>query len=460
MGRTVLADDAIQDYVDKLIKNSPWNLGLIIGQLTTQKDYAVRLIRTPEPVEDEVSEEEFEEDSTLDTAKKRRKSDHRPESLSDADEKWAATHAKQVIRMLPGGIDVIGVFALASPNMMQAAQAKLRQILFAIHKTLVKGQVVPEEGGITDRILLQICSSTRKYTCRSIDVGDPKSSFRPADWKNHSGGDHWLCLRSDIAIDLRIPVPVRSQNQTFLKQLQSGITPYCKRLCGGIALFNGKLREPTESLDQSESKGRGKGRDKGQPTQQIQEIEFCIKPEADNESEARVVENVAKMAVCGCIHSRAYVYGKAEVRDGIKALQADVVRSLMARCELLYEDVIDVVEEESVMKELYNTPVRVFGKLPGTQLDFCDYMFPDEKMEEVTDRIEELLDLSITEEKLDFTCERMATEEDMATTEDIDSESNSEDLKKSNLGFNIGTVIGGVVAAALAGLSYYILGET
>ncbi|XP_033732011.1 protein odr-4 homolog [Pecten maximus] len=456
MGRTVLADETIQDYVDKLIKSGPWNLGLIIGQLTGQKDYAVRLVRTPEPVEDEVSEEE--EDS--DTTKKRRRSDHRPESLCDVDEKWAATHAKQTIRMLPGGIDVIGIFALAPPNMMQASQVKIRQILFAIHKTLVRGQIVPDEGAITDRILLQICSTTRKYTCRSIDVGDPKSSFRPADWKNHSGGDHWICLQSDIAIDLKIPVPARSQNLTFLKQLQSGITPYCKRLCGGIALFNGKLREPTETLDQSEPKGRSKGRDKGQTTQQIQEIKFCIKPEADGVSETRVLENVAKMAVCGCIHSRAYVYGKAEVRDGIKALQTDVVRSLMARCELLYEDVIDVVEEESVLKELYNTPVRVFGKLPGTQLDFCDYMFPDEKMEEVTDRIQELLDISITEEKLDLTSERMATEEDMATTEEIDSKSNNEDLKGSNLGFNVGTIIGGVVAAALAGLSYYILGET
>ncbi|OWF41028.1 protein odr-4 homolog [Mizuhopecten yessoensis] len=456
MGRTVLADETIQDYVEKLIKNGSWNLGLIIGQLTAQKDYAVRLIRTPEPVEDEVSEEEEDSDAT----KKRKRSDNRPESLCDVSEKWAATHAKQAIRMLPGGIDVIGVFALAPPNMMQASQAKLRQIVFAIHKTLVRGQLVSEEGAITDRILLQICSTTRKYTCRSIDVGDAKSSFRPADWKSHSGGDHWIRLQSDIAVDLRIPVPVRSQNLTFLKQLQSGVTPYCQRLCGGIALFNGKMREPTETLDQSESKGRSKGRDKGQTTQQVQEIEFCMKAKADGITETRVSENVAKMAVRGCIHSRAYVYGKAEVRDGIKALQTDVVRSLMARCELLYEDVIDVVEEESVLKELYNTPVRVFGKLPGTHLDFCDYMFPDEKMEEVTDRIEELLDISITEDKLDLTCERMATEEDMETTEKDDSQVNNQVVRESNLGFNIGTILGGVVAAALAGFSYYILGET
>ena len=30
--------------------------------------------------------------------------------------------------MLPGGVDVIGVFAVGPPDMMQAAQAKLRQV--------------------------------------------------------------------------------------------------------------------------------------------------------------------------------------------------------------------------------------------------------------------------------------------------------------------------------------------
>ena len=62
-------------------------------QLTNQKDYAVRLIRTPEPAEDEVSAEEEDEPVHQ---RSRRKSDHRPDVMADVDEKWAATHAKQV----------------------------------------------------------------------------------------------------------------------------------------------------------------------------------------------------------------------------------------------------------------------------------------------------------------------------------------------------------------------------
>ena len=57
---------------------------------------------------------------------------------------------------------------------------------------------------------------------------------------------------------------------------------------------------------------------------------------------------------------------------------------------------------------MYNTPVRVFGKLPGSNLDFCDYKFQDEKLEEVIDRIEELLDIKMDPTELELDCEQVA----------------------------------------------------
>ena len=41
---------------------------------------------------------------------------------------WLSCSLFQVTTMLPGGLDVIGVFAVAPPSMMQDAQAKLRQV--------------------------------------------------------------------------------------------------------------------------------------------------------------------------------------------------------------------------------------------------------------------------------------------------------------------------------------------
>ena len=61
-------------------------------QTTSGKDYIVRLVRTPDPVEDEASEEEDGEE----VEPRKKKEAGRPSSLELADERWAATHTKQV----------------------------------------------------------------------------------------------------------------------------------------------------------------------------------------------------------------------------------------------------------------------------------------------------------------------------------------------------------------------------
>jgi len=53
--------------------------------------------------------------------------------------------------MLPGGLDVIGLFAVGSPDMMQSAQAKLRQA---------------SADTVVDYIVTQFhCRFSQKYKC-------------------------------------------------------------------------------------------------------------------------------------------------------------------------------------------------------------------------------------------------------------------------------------------------------
>ena len=64
-------------------------------QLTVQRDYAVHIVRTPEPVEDQASDDDEQEDVEK-SKKKRRRSQSKPATLDLMNEQWAATHAKQV----------------------------------------------------------------------------------------------------------------------------------------------------------------------------------------------------------------------------------------------------------------------------------------------------------------------------------------------------------------------------
>ena len=64
--------------------------------MMAQKDYVLRLARTPEAAEDEVCEEsDIGQEEELPS--KRKKSKSRPKSLDKCDEQWLAEHAKQVM---------------------------------------------------------------------------------------------------------------------------------------------------------------------------------------------------------------------------------------------------------------------------------------------------------------------------------------------------------------------------
>lgn len=67
-------------------------------QLTNQKDYVVHIVRTPEPMEDQASDDDSELTEEVESStRKRRKSQTKPPSLEEMNELWASTHAKQVI---------------------------------------------------------------------------------------------------------------------------------------------------------------------------------------------------------------------------------------------------------------------------------------------------------------------------------------------------------------------------
>uniref|UniRef100_A0A0B6ZY96 Protein odr-4 homolog n=1 Tax=Arion vulgaris TaxID=1028688 RepID=A0A0B6ZY96_9EUPU len=259
MGRVILADEAVEAYIEKLVKTNKWFVGVIIGQLTSQRDYVVHIARTPDPVENEVSEENGENDTGDNIQNVRRKpAVERPASLEQLDVKWVSTHAKQVSRMLPGGLSVVGLFAIAPPAMLKNSQGKLRQMMYAVQKQLSRNTVIVPSREITDRILLQMDTSTRKLNCMTLDVADIKSALRPAEWKFQSGGCKWVQLNSHITLDIPMAVPVDSKAQTLLKQIQTGLAEFSDSVQRSIVSIEGSIRDPSEPLiGQGDKKGKG-----------------------------------------------------------------------------------------------------------------------------------------------------------------------------------------------------------
>ena len=65
--------------------------------------------------------------------------------------------------MLTGGLDVVGVFAFGPSDMLANTQGKLRQLVFSFQKTVHHKPASYFGDLIHSRILLQICSTTKKY---------------------------------------------------------------------------------------------------------------------------------------------------------------------------------------------------------------------------------------------------------------------------------------------------------
>lgn len=65
--------------------------------------------------------------------------------------------------MLTGGLDVVGVFAFGPPDVLTKTQGKLRQLVFSFQKNVHHRPASYFCDLSHSRILLQICSATKKY---------------------------------------------------------------------------------------------------------------------------------------------------------------------------------------------------------------------------------------------------------------------------------------------------------
>merc|ERR1712137_1040042 len=112
-------------------------------------------------------------------------------------------------------------------------------------------QLVRESDTVTERIVLQICTVTRKVTCRTFDTADSKAAARPAEWKFQSHVDRWLQLNTRLSFQLEFAIPNSQMSQTLTKQIQNGISPLCHDIRVAVATVDGKLLPGDSVLDNS-----------------------------------------------------------------------------------------------------------------------------------------------------------------------------------------------------------------
>uniref|UniRef100_A0A8B9ENI6 Protein odr-4 homolog n=1 Tax=Anser cygnoides TaxID=8845 RepID=A0A8B9ENI6_ANSCY len=323
MGRTYFAEEAVGQYLSDLsTKFKPYVTGLLIGQCSSQRDYVIRAVRTP-------PKEEQKEGNTS------------PSKLESIDEEWITAHASQVSRMLPGGLLVLGVFIIATPELSKDSQNALRKIIFSIEKSLTKRRLwKPAEEEVSDRAALQVCSATKKIVCRTYDVQDPKSSAKPADWKYQSAlSASWLSLDCTVNVNIHIPLLATSPNHDLEKNTKNGLNRWSKQIEDSVFLINGQVKDDDAELLEGQKKLRGNT----QYSTQISDVKVLtqLSQGSSHRSTATVQVCSGSINLKGAVKCRAYVHNnKPKVKEAVQALKRDIINTLNDRCEILFEDLI------------------------------------------------------------------------------------------------------------------------
>ncbi|XP_043860937.1 protein odr-4 homolog isoform X1 [Dromiciops gliroides] len=454
MGRSYIVEEAVGQYLLNFSnQEKAFVSGLLIGQCSSQRDYVVLATRTP-------PREEQNEGTRSSQSQ-----------LNDLDEEWTTTHANQVSRMLPGGLLVLGIFIITTPDLGKDVQNALRRLVFAVEKSLTKKRLWNlTEDDISDRVTLHVCSATKKILCRSYDIRDPKSSAKPADWKYQNGlSTSWLSLDCTIHVNIHVPLSTTTASYPLEKNTKTGLARWAKQIEGGVYLINGQVKEEDcELLEGQKKSSRGNTQTTGQ-TFDVRVLTHLLL-NSNHRSTATVQVCSGSVNLKGSVRCRAYVHSnKPKVKDAVQALKRDILNTVSDRCEILFEDLLlnETPGIKDSEKEFHALPHRIFVPIPGSSVMLCDYKFGDESSREIQERFVELLDQHVGVDDLEIAEEiNTASINSCMKREDIPDNTYDDQPKhliKTTMALriqqNIGVAIAAVVALLAAGFSFHYFSD-
>ncbi|CAI9116090.1 OLC1v1017156C1 [Oldenlandia corymbosa var. corymbosa] len=379
----------------KLVEDrlSQVEIGLVIGKLSKSLDkgFVYDLIPTPLNDAGEPAASLIETASRDDTKKKGSKA--KPQSDSSTlfiDKDWIAEHARQVSRMLLGGMMVIGVYISVNESCFKNSTTLLCQTV------KVAADAAPSFDSETDeRLLIHISYSPRRWTCRNCSLASSitSGSLRPCDFKLGKVLASLKELRCIYNFSIRLPVhSEKEQRRNFSDVLRQGLSSHTKALKSAKCLIDGKL---VIEEDQFVPDGP-------------HEVEFLLPFMQDDEV-------VGVLVFKGSVCSFAYLNPKEFILQALHDIKEDIIKSLNSRLDILCDEAEG--ESESVNKDQEastHTPTskqvlqlnlqfkRQYSSLSFPRRVFipwlasayiCDYVLPSETIEVIKDHCVELMSM-------------------------------------------------------------------
>uniref|UniRef100_A0A7C9B2I6 Protein odr-4 homolog n=1 Tax=Opuntia streptacantha TaxID=393608 RepID=A0A7C9B2I6_OPUST len=401
MVKAVVGEESrLQLAEDRLAQSAvPAQVGLVIGKLSSKLDRGFIFDLVPTPPNDAGEPpcsiiEPVKEDN-------KKKGSSKPKSTADSsslfiDKDWVAEHARQVARMLVGGIKVVGIYVWVGETAFKNSTLILCQTVKGV------ADAAPlSESGWDERLLVHISYSPRRWTCRNCSLASniTSSSLRPCDFKMGRVLNSIQTFKCMYSFDIRLPIYRENllDGKTLNDVLQDGISFHAKELRGAKALVDGNLVDVIE--------------DEPSTSDDVHEVELLLPLLNDASLGASSQKEIGGILVySGCVCSYAYLYSKEPVSQALTDIKEDIITSLRSRLDIISdeaereaaaaaEDDMEINNKISAYQTIIQ-PLRKQCILPFPRRVFipwhagiyaCDYLLPSESFEALKDHFVELL---------------------------------------------------------------------
>ncbi|KAF5395950.1 hypothetical protein PHET_11425 [Paragonimus heterotremus] len=172
----------------------------------------------------------------------------RPKCVRDLDERWVASHCRNLNRMIPGGVRISGLCLVASVSEFNNSQDHIHKILRSFPKD---NPIVEEMMDVHnhERLLLLIDPVTKSFTCKVFDGDLQHSPFRSVSVKSRPFINSYKSFKTYISLSLETVLPTDRKKEEILLQLQAAVSPYLHSLLTDANLLvNGEFRNGSDHV--------------------------------------------------------------------------------------------------------------------------------------------------------------------------------------------------------------------
>ncbi|VEN37985.1 unnamed protein product [Callosobruchus maculatus] len=368
MVRSIVANYNLQTFFTSTSKDDPGAIGLIIGQSGTDKDYVLYLAKLP-----------FKYDKS---------------SFGDIDENLILDHAKQITRMLPGGMNVLGIAVAHLEDLTSPLHPKLRHISSNLYKTLDSNRYFHGNHN-QGNIILNYSLKTQKYICKEYNISN--ANLQSVDFKFSPKELKWNRIDCTLLIDEIYYLDKEEVNASLEEHIRAILNQIQEKLNNIQFLIDNQYKNEDDCIETYFKKKINKRGSKKDETDEDKPLEAVALLNHDFSSSLymhQVVDSSGSLKMSGKIVSRIWVQPKMTLAEVSRFLKQDIICSLAARCEMH----IDSLTEEENSEEIsciHEPPRRVMVSLPDIEPMFSDYLFPGEGQLDAKASVEELLDVKL-----------------------------------------------------------------